>query len=96
MKTGEKKQHWAKKKEEKKIIVPKFRNFFRLATVSHILTFIFGAVLIYSLFFADFLRINDVDLTGNNSIPSEQLNTAIENELTPNIGKFFLGEILFF
>ena len=51
MKTGEKKQHWAKKKEEKKIIVPKFRNFFRLATVSHILTFIFGAVLIYSLFF---------------------------------------------
>lgn len=89
MKTGEKKQHWAKKKEEKKIIVPKFRNFFRLATVSHILTFIFGAVLIYSLFFADFLRINDVDLTGNNSIPSEQLNTAIENELNAKYWKIF-------
>lgn len=96
MTAGEKKQHWAKKKEEKKVIFSKFRKFFRLTTVSHFLTFIFVAVLVYSLFFAGFLQINDIDLAGNNSIPSEKITGAVENELKSGYWKFFLGEILFF
>lgn len=85
----EKKHHWANKKEEKEKVGFKVRNYFSLSVIYNLLVLFFLGVLIYSLFFAEFLTVTDVQIEGNSGVSSEKIIAKFNEETKTRYLKIF-------